>query len=332
MDLAVDDLNRRGGIRGRPLRVLFRDSASNPAGAVAAAEDLFLRARVPAVIGPVLSSETLAVAPIAERERRVLLSPASSSPKITGAGDFVFRIYPSDVLEGAYMAEFALRELHLERIALLAVSNEYGKGLGGIFRSSLEAAGRGPVLDLEFPERDADYPALVREIRSREPDGVYLVSYDQEAAAFLREHRRQGGGSTVLGVAGFHSRELLRLAGGAAEAVIFPYLGFDPESRDPRIRQFVEAYRGRYGVPPDDWAAHGYDAVMILAEAIARAGETPDRLRGALMEIRDFPGVAGVTRFDANGDVVKYPKIFIVHRGEFIPYRDYLVLRATGAG
>ncbi|MEE8184227.1 MAG: ABC transporter substrate-binding protein, partial [Acidobacteriota bacterium] len=134
MNLAVEELNRRGGIQGRPLRVVYRDSRSRPEAGRIHAEDLYRNLRIPAIIGAVLSSVTLAIAPIAESERRILLSPASSSPKITQAGSFIFRNYPSDVLEGAYMAEFASRELHLQRIAVLSVDNEYGKGLREIFR------------------------------------------------------------------------------------------------------------------------------------------------------------------------------------------------------
>lgn len=327
MNLAVEELNRRGGIQGRPLRVVYRDSRSRPEAGRIHAEDLYRNLRIPAIIGAVLSSVTLAIAPIAESERRILLSPASSSPKITQAGSFIFRNYPSDVLEGAYMAEFASRELHLQRIAILSVDNEYGKGLREIFRSRTEATGREVILDLEFPQEESGYPSLVSRIKEIDPDGVYLIGYYREVARFLKIYRREGIDATILGVAGFHSGELLRLAGEAAEGVIFPYLSFDSESEDLVVRRFIRDFHEEYGNAPDDWAAHGYDAVMILAQAISRAGMAAEGIRDSLREMTAFQGAAGITRFDENGDVAHYPRIFIVHGGKFVAYKDYLFQR-----
>ena len=136
MDLAVDRVNASGGIGGNPLRILYRDSKSSPEEAARSAVELFDRYDVPLIFGGVLSSETLRIAPLAESRHKILLSPASSSPEITRAGNHVFRVYPSDALEGAYMAQLASDELHLARVTVLAIDNEFGRGIVSVFRNS----------------------------------------------------------------------------------------------------------------------------------------------------------------------------------------------------
>jgi len=322
MDLALLEVNRSGGIDGNPLQILYRDSRSSPQEAAAAAGWLFDRQDVPLILGAVLSSETLAVAPLAERRHKILLSPASSSPEITVAGKYIFRVYPSDTLEGAYMAQLASDELHLKRIKVLAIENAFGQGLAHVFRKALPPSA---TSDLQtYPAHGADFPALARQVKEWGPDGIYLAGYYSDMAEALKEIRRIDPQVTILSTSSFGNPKTLEDAGGAAEGVIYPAVVFDPASDEPNVSRFVKAFRGRYGADPDLWAAHGYDAVLVAVEAMRRCGSAvPDRVSQALLDIRDFPGASGPISFDAEGDVVQYPRAYIVHEGRFILYRDY---------
>ncbi len=323
MDLAVERVNASGGIGGNPLRILYRDSKSSPEQAARAAQELYDRYDVPLIFGGVLSSETLRIAPLAEARHKILLSPASSSPAITRAGEHIFRVYPSDALEGAYMARLATDELRLGSVTVLAIDNEFGRGIVSVFREGYR--GRVPPEVIFYPVRGADYPALAEKAREVRGDGIYLVGYSNDMAALLREIRKRRIRARILSTSSLGSARGLEEAGEAAEGVIYPAAVFDPESDDPDVARFVSDFRARYGSDPDLYAAHGYDAVLVAAAAMEKAGgPIPERIAQELLAIRDFHGASGVLRFDPEGDVVQYPRAFIVQGGKPRLFRDYL--------
>jgi branched-chain amino acid transport system substrate-binding protein len=143
-------------------------------------------------------------------------------------------------------------------------------------------------------------------------------------AEILKELRRLSPSLQILSTSSFGNPKTLESAGKAAEGVIYPAIVFDPESEDPTVSRFVRAFRAKYASDPDLWAAHGYDAVLIAAEAMGRSGgAVPERIAETLLEIRDFHGASGTLSFDSQGDVVQYPRAYIVHEGRFMLYRDY---------
>jgi branched-chain amino acid transport system substrate-binding protein len=323
MDLAVDRVNAENGIGGNPLRILYRDSGSSPEEAEKTARELYDRYDVPLIFGGVLSSETLRIAPLAEGRRKILVSPASSSPEITRAGPHVFRVYPSDALEGAYMAQLASEDLHLRRVTVLAIDNDFGHGLVDVFRKSYR--GDVPPAVITYPPRGADFPAVVEKAREAGGEGIYLVGYTKDMGEILKEIRRKAIPGRILGTSSFGSPGALEEAGEAAEGVVYPATVFDPESSDPAVARFVKDFRARYRSDPDLYAAHGYDAVMVAAAAMRKAqGPVPERIAEELLAIQDFHGASGVLSFDPEGDVVQYPRAYIVHSGKFMLFRDYL--------
>ncbi len=323
MDLAVERVNAEEGIGGNPLRILYRDSGSSPDRAVAEARELYDRFDVPLIFGGVLSSETLRIAPIAEERHKILISPASSSPEITRAGPHIFRVYPSDALEGAYMAQLASDELHLRRVIVLAIDNDFGHGIVDVFRQSYR--GEVPPVVIFYPPRGADCPALADRAREAAGDGIYLVGYYNDMAGVLKGIRKQSIPARILGTSSIGSARALEEAGEAAEGVIYPATVFDPESTDPAVARFVKDFRARTGKDPDLYAAHGYDAVLVVAAALQKArGPVPERIAQELLGIQDFHGASGTLSFDPEGDVVQYPRAYIVHAGKPMLLRDYL--------
>jgi branched-chain amino acid transport system substrate-binding protein len=316
MDLAVSRVNAEGGIGGNPLRILYRDSASSPA------QELYDRYDVPLIFGGVLSSETLRIAPIAESRHKILVSPASSSPEITHAGPHVFRVYPSDSLEGSYMGQLASDDLHLRRVAVLAIDNDFGRGIVSVFLKNFR--GNPPPEVNFYPTRGADFAALAEKARRGGFDGIYLVGYYNDMGEILKEIRKRSIPARILCTSSFGSSRALEVAGAAAEGVIYAATVFDPESDDPAVARFVKDFRDRYGAVPDLYAAHGYDAVMVVAAALRKGGPVPERIARELLAIQDFHGASGTLGFDPEGDVVQYPRAYIVHQGKSMLLRDYL--------
>ncbi len=322
MELAEQQINARG--EGPTLTILYRDDQTSPEAGVQIAQQLIEQDKVSAIIGAISSPVTMRVAEVTQANDIVLLSPSASAPEISGAGERVFRNYPSDVLEGTSMAEFA-RDLGLESIAILALDNSYGAGLSGVFKEKYESNYRKIVGEFTFQGGDeAAIRAHVQEIAKLAPDGVYIVAYLDDVATALKALDEAGIDTVRLGSGAITDR-IANLAGDAADRLIFPQPNsWDAESNDPTIVNFVSAYREKYGEDPDIYAAHGFDAVKILYEAVVRGGGSHrDSVYMGMKGTSEFKGAAGLTVFDANGDVVRYPRLFVIDDGKARPYSEF---------
>jgi len=323
-DLAVQEINAAGGVGGRPLELLYRDDSTNPEIGLAALRKLVETERVSVVLGAVSSSVTLRLAPYCERNRVVLVSPSASAPQLTDAGAYIFRTYPSDVLEGASMADFA-RDLGLDRVAVLAVDNPYGEGLARVFAERLRASGGSVVASATFPEGDqAAIASAVAAVAAFSPRGLYVPAYVADLATALKQLGQTQLRPIVLGTASA-APELIRAAGPAAENLVFPMPSFDANAESTAVRTFAAAFVARYNAEPDVYAAHAYDAVRVVAAAAEHAGSwNTDALKDALLSIDNFEGATGRLAFDRNGDVVQYPRLYVVRDGQFIAYDRFV--------
>jgi len=304
MELALSDLNARGGVGGRPLSVVYEDSKGSPKDGVAGFDKLATQDHVPAVVGDLLSSVTLAVAPAAERRRVVLLSPTSTAPALSDAGDFIFRNCPSDVYEGKVMADYATADLHLKNVGILAVANDYGNGIAAVFKAAFAAQGGSVPVEETYPQGATDVRAQLTKLSAARVEAIYLVGY-KELGRILKQAAELRVVARYLSTVMFEDPEVLSTAGPAAEGVVYSSPSFDINSDEPTVKAFRERYQAAYARSPDIFAAASYDAVGIIGKAMASGATTGDAIRDALYATRDYPGVIGSTSFDAKGDATQ---------------------------
>lgn len=317
IELAVSQVNQTGGIDGRPFQIIYEDDATDPATAVSAAQKLISIDHVSAIIGPLTSSSVLAAAPVAEANHVVLLSPCASSPKITHAGDYIFRNWPSDDFEGGAMAEFLANQLHVKTVVVAFMNNAYGLGLKDVFIRRAKELGL-KILDvLSFEQGATDLRAQAARIAELKPDVVYAPGHGKEVATLIRQCREIGVKSIFASSVAFESPDVFTVAGSAADGTYYTAPAFNPDSKESVVKKFCEAYETRFHAKPEVFAAHAYDAVKILATALENAGGDIGKLKNALYEIHDFPGVAGNTTFDKNGDVIQPVAVKVAEGGQF---------------
>ncbi len=324
LDLALEEINAAGGFRGRRLVLVYRDDATNPDVGLQAAEELIRQEGVRIIVGAIASNVTLRIAPLCERERVLLVSPTATSPRIRDAGDYVFRTCASDTLEGVSMADFA-RDVGLRRVVVLAMGNEFARGLADVFATRFSGGSRKVLGRFEFEEgRPASLEAAVARGLELAPEGIFLVAYSWDAAELARRIRESGSRALLL-ASSAATADVARRAGPAAEGLVLPQPAFDLEADEPAVRRFVEIYRARYNAEPDAYAAHGYDALRVLVEGMKRAGSArPDELRRGLSSLDDYRGPCGRIVFDDNGDALQYPRLCIVRGGRPIPYARFV--------
>jgi branched-chain amino acid transport system substrate-binding protein len=317
VELAFSELAEQGGLPYE-IELEIVDSASDPKGGKERLAELYGSGAV-AVIGGVTSSEALQMVPVADQYDRVLLSPSASNPELTGISKNFYRVFLSDAREGTTMASFAFGKLGIKSAVILAKEEEYAKGIQVVFANEFERQG-GEVLDLiEFPAT-SDVSGLVERVMTLSPEAVYIAAYAPDIANLLTALRSRGYEKYIFTTSAFAAPAVIEQQGINAEGVFLTQTVFDPESEDAKIQSFVNTYREEYGVPPDLYAAHGYDAMMVLAEALGKSGPIASDFWKGITSIREFEGVTGMIQFDERGDVQKFPRVYVVEEGNLIDY------------
>jgi branched-chain amino acid transport system substrate-binding protein len=322
IEFAVQTVNDAGGIDGRRVVVVHEDSQALPRPAVTAFHKLTQVNRVPVVVGDVTSAATLAMARFAEERHVTLIAPTSSAPAITTAGRFVFRVWPSDRLEGEGAATWASAQ-RFSRVAILHIANDYGAGLAAAFQTHFARRGGRVVSVQAYAQGQTDFRPFLTRAKAERVDAVYLVSDDndyKDAALVLKQGRDLGVEAQFIGTAALENPELIRLAGPAAEDVVYPTTaGFDSAAPMPRQKAFVDKFTAKYGKAPDWASSHAHDAALIALDALKSGARTGEEIRAMLDRTRKFEGVTGTIRFDENGDVIDTTVLMkTVHKGEFV--------------
>jgi branched-chain amino acid transport system substrate-binding protein len=306
-ELAVTEINAAGGIHGRPIELIERDDYADPDSAVFVATDLY-EAGVSAVIGHLFSSTTLAAAPVYNggSDPVAAISPSSSSPDVSTAGEYTFRLCPSDLAHGAALARWVHDTLRLERGAVLYLNDQYGRGVRQAFVRDFSRRGGALVsIDPYLSDTPEVGAYLDRLARIGRVEFLIVAGNRGEAEEILRQARTRGLNMPVLGGDGL---EGIEEAGAIADGV-FLSSAYLPTIATPANKAFLQAYRKKFpsAGPPNQPAAATYDAVYLLRDVIARAG--PDRqavrtaLAGVGSKVPAFKGVTGTVAFDMRGDV-----------------------------
>jgi branched-chain amino acid transport system substrate-binding protein len=316
--MAIDDLNAAGGVLGRPLLLVTEDTQSKPGETATVVKKLISRDKVIALLGEVASSRSLEAAPIAQAAKVPMISPASTNPKVTETGAYIFRTCFIDPFQGPVMARFAREHLKAKRVALVVSnSSAYSIGLAKFFRESFVANGGTIVLEQKYSEGDKDFKAQLTAIKAAGVDAVFNPGYYNEGALIVRQARDLGLTLPIFGADSWEAEALIQLGGKAMEGA---YLcsHYSPEDPSPRVQNFVAAYKKRFGSTPDSNASLGYDSVLVLVDAIRRAGTTErNALREAIATTRDFMAVTGKITIDSERNASKNAVIVQVRNGKF---------------
>lgn len=319
IQLAVDEINKTGGIKGQTVKLIVEDDQTNPTTSASATSKLINQEKVQIIIGAVTSSSMLADAPIAEKSKVVMLSPGASNPKITSAGDYIFRNWISDALEGKAMADYLYNDENVRKVAILHINNDYGTGLKEVFNQRLKELG-GQITDIEsYNQDDTDFRTQLIKIIASKPQRIYLPGYYKEMALLLKQSKEIKNKIPFRSVVTFEEPELLKLAGKEADGVIYSSPFYNPGDKKENVVNFVTAFKKKYNREPGIFAAHGYDAMKIVALAISKAENySGSKIKDQLYRIKEYPGVSGLTSFDNNGDVIKPVAIKQLQNGKFI--------------
>jgi len=298
IEIAVDEINNNGGINGKKVEMIYEDSKCDPKESVTIVTKLINIDKVPVIIGDVCSGSTLSAAPIAESNKVVLISPGASSPKITNAGDYIFRDYPSDSYQGKFSAELAYDRLGKRNAAVLSPINDYSLGVKDVFENRFIELGGNIVLEETYNEGTKDLRSQITKIKQTNPDVIFLTAYPDELVIAIKEINELGIKSQILGTETMDDPNIPNKVGDAAEGVIYskPY--------SPLTDDFKKAMRENLG--NDEiiaGAPNAYDAVKIIANILKKVGPDGEEIKNELYKVKNYQGISGKISFDDNGDL-----------------------------
>lgn len=317
--LAVDQVNEKGGLLGKKVELIVEDDAAQAKEAVGLARKLVQRDGVVAVVGGSYSMPSRAVAPLFQEFGIPFVAGYAVHPDITVAGDFCFRNGFLGTVEGRGAGVVAVDMLQAKTVGLLTMDNDFGRTLADGFREYVVARGAKVVFDQIYPLGEKDFSAYLTSIKDSDPDVVLASGYYAEAAGIVKQAYEMGLRSQILGEEGYDSPKFIELAGAEAAEGTIIVTNLDRDDPRPVVQEFISEYRKRYGMEPDMVGASNYDAFMIIADAIRRAGTTdPEQVRDAIAATRNFDGVTGIiTGFTEIGEVIKPVQVQIVKDGAF---------------
>jgi len=315
VELALSEINARGGVNGRKMVALYEDDQLQTSVAVGAVQKLISDSRISVIIGPVASSSTIAASKVAEKAHTILISPSSTANDISGMSPWVFRTIAPDNYEAEAMAKYA-KSQGFRRVAIAYVDNAGTKGPAVVFRKSFSGVDTQVVAFEEVPQGVTDVRVQITKLSAAKPDAVYLLGYALELGAMIKQYREQDAKTPILSFQVMEEPKVREIAGNAAEGVVFTTPTIYGSFATGIQKAFITAYRSRHGEDPGIFAANAYDAVYVLAAVVAKHGTDPEKIRLGLLQIRGFDGASG--RFDINekGDSNQEPRLMQIKNGQ----------------
>ena len=317
--MAVDDLNAKGvTIGGKKVRfeLMAEDDAADPKQGTAVAQK-FCDAKVAAVVGHLNSGVTIPASKIYSDCGLPMITPSSTNPKVTQNGyKNVYRLLANDSALGAGLAFYAADALKAKTVAVIDDRSGYGQPLAEIFKKTAESKGMQVVATQFTNDKAVDFSAILTQIKSKNPDVVFYGGMDPQAGPMLRQLEQLGMGNVkFLGGDGICTNELVKLSGGAKTiGNVVCAEGGASIQKMPGGTAWKARYDAKYPGQYQVYAPYVYDAVMVFADAMQRAGSWDPKVYAAELPKTDYQGVTTRVQFDAQGELRKPEMTFIVFR------------------
>ncbi|MFZ5559810.1 MAG: ABC transporter substrate-binding protein [Patescibacteria group bacterium] len=322
IEIGVDEINSSGGIKGRRIEIIWEDNqACDKTASVTAFRKLIDIDKVKVVIIG-CSGATLSVAPIAEENKIILLTPMASAAKISEAGDFIFRTSISDNTQGKILGKYIIEKLNFEKIGAIYVNNDYGVGLFDNLKNSFENAGGNMVQAEKYEFGATDFKTQLIKIKAQSPEVLLIICYGSEGGLIAKQARELGMDIQIIGTDNFGTKEVVEAGKSTVEGSIFSTPALDDTK--PGVQTLKAEFQKKYGKEPSILivVADAYDATKILIKAIQTSGYDSSGIKDYLYSVKDYWGVTGNITIDKNGDAEKPISLQTVKNGQFVPYEE----------
>lgn len=290
-DLALEEINRAGGIGGRKLEYIFEDSQSDPKQSVVIAQKFVADPRIVVELGDFSSTASMAASKIYERGGLVQFGFTNSHPDFTYAGgDYTWSTSVTQNQASPALADLAVKTLGLKKLAIFQINNDWGKSTNESFTKRVKELGAEVVASQPYLDSEKDFRSAITTVRDANPDGIILVSYQADGALIAQQLREAGLNQPLVGSASIQSPDFTKLGGKAVEGTYI--LGeFNIQDPRPEVQTFVKKWQEKYGEDPDLFGTLAYDTIYLIKNAIEVGGATREGIHGALPRLKDVPSI-----------------------------------------
>ena len=315
-ELAVEQVNANGGVNGSMLELVVYDDQASPKEAAPLAIKMITQDEVVAGVSGSYSGATRAAATIFSENSVPYVSAYAIHPDITRAGDYVFRTSFMGEVQGRAGAKLIGEMLGKKRVTMITLNNDFGISLANGFKDKAGDFGIEIISEYEYSIKDREFGAIVSKIKSENPDAIYASGYFFTAGPLVRQLRAAGINQPVIGQEGYDSQKFIEIAGDASEGVMIT-TSLDRDSSNPVTQSFIEGFSNKAGYPADMVGASGHTAILVLADALSRAGSTDKAsLRDAIAST-NLEASTGQISFNALGEVQKDVQVQVVRDGNW---------------
>ena len=291
-DLAVEEINGKGGIAGRKVEYIFEDTQSDPKQTVVVAQKFVADPRVLVELGDFSSTASMAASSIYQRAGLVQFGFTNSNPLFTDGGDFMWSSSVTQASASPVLADFASKDLGLKKVAVLYLNSDWGKSSSDLFAAHAKDIGLEVVGAEGYAPDEKNFSDVLTRVRDQQPDGLVLFSYETDGAQIALQLAKLGLKLPMVAGASLQSPQFITLAGAAAEGA-YVKGEFFPQDPRPEVQTFVKAYAAKYNQEPEFFAAHAYDAFKFVVAAIEKAN--PDSADFSRTAIKNVMGQTSIT-------------------------------------
>lgn len=312
--LAVDEINKEGGIDGKKIEVVDKDNKSETAEAATVTTNLVTQSKVNAIVGPATSGATAAAVANATKAGVPLISPSATQDGLTKGQDYLFIATFQDSFQGKIISNFVTNKLDAKKVVLYYDnSSDYAKGIAKSFQDNY----KGDIIATEtFQAKDTDFQAALTKIKDKDFDAIVIPGYYTEAGKIVNQARGMGIDKPIVGGDGFNGEEFVQQATPEKASNIYFISGFSSTvDVSEKAKKFLEAYKAKYKEEPSTFAALAYDSVNLVANA-AKGAKNSVEIKDNLAKTKNFEGVTGDTSFDKNHNTVKTAFMMTMENGK----------------
>ncbi len=309
-------------VLGKKIELVIVDNKSDKVEAANAATKLIDDNKVNAIIGSWGSSLSMAAGPLAQEAGIPVVAASATNPLVTAGNEYYFRVCFIDPFQGTVMANYAYNVLGARKAAIIQeVSNDYSVGLAKFFTDAFVGltGDKNSIVEVaNYNTNDTEFSAQLQNVASKNPDVIFAPGNYTESALLIKQAREQGIELPFLGGDTWETPEFIQIGGPAVEGVVYSFFYDSKAPVNDNGKLFIDEYKKETGQEPAGVTALGFDAYLVIVDAIKRANSAdPKAIRDALATTKDYPGAAGTITLDENGDAVKSAVIKTIQNGEF---------------
>jgi branched-chain amino acid transport system substrate-binding protein len=326
VELAVNEVNAAGGIKGKKVRVIYEDDKSTPQEASNKVRQLIDRDGVVALLGEVASSRSMAGGLIANTKKIPMVTPSSTAVEVTKDREYVFRVCFTDAQQGEVAARFVKETLKKNNVGLFYVAQDnYSSGLAQSFKDAFGKLGGKIVVEKGYQKGETNYTTYLQELKAASPEIIFVPVYYPDMVQIARQAKQVGiPGPTFVGGDGWDSADLIEGAGTELEGAYFTN-HYAPDVPWPKSQAFVKTFKEKYNHAPGSLSAQGYDSAKLLFDAMGRATDlTSESIKTALAATKDFQGATGTLTIDAQHNANKPIVVVQIKEKNFTYYAQLL--------